>query len=382
MGTKAKNSGIETDSKKLRQLGDKRGDTRIKFWSGFGQMATAAFPQCAVACRQVSPKPAGPFFFHRKLFLGKLPCPSVHHLGMEIQLPKPLAELMARPGLTDLTLNGHAHTYIDVGEGLHRTTNPFVSERELFEFLIELGFQTGSRIDMSKPISDFMVQGFRFHAVLGQGVSPKPLVSIRRHPHAVIRLEHLVEVGMLSHRQHQFLEAALAQRQNIVVAGATSSGKTTLLAALIAELDERVICIEQIPELMVSDPAVSLHERAANQEGAGAISMQQLVIEALRMRPDRIVVGEVRGSEFGVLLQAMNNGHTGTMATLHSKSLADLPNRLILLGLLSGFDRELTVQMVSQSFDLVLQLQLVEGLRKLTHIGRLTNELSIIEVVL
>ena len=301
---------------------------------------------------------------------------------MEIQLPKPLAELMARPGLTDLTLNGHTHTYIDVGEGLHRTSNPFESEQDLFEFLIELGFQTGSRIDMSKPISDFMVQGFRFHAVLGQGVSPKPLVSIRRHPHAVIRLEHLVEVGMLSHAQHEFLEAALMQRQNIVVAGATSCGKTTLLGALIAELDERVICIEQIPELMVSEPAVSLHERSANQEGAGSISMQQLVIEALRMRPDRIVVGEVRGSEFGVLLQAMNNGHTGTMATLHSKSLADLPNRLILLGLLSGFDRELTVQMVSQSFDLVLQLQRVEGLRKLTHIGRLTAELSVIEVVL
>jgi pilus assembly protein CpaF len=110
--------------------------------------------------------------------------------------------------------------------------------------------------------------------------------------------------------------------------------------------------------------------------------MQQLVIEALRMRPDRIVVGEVRGSEFGVLLQAVNNGHTGTMATLHSKSLADLPNRLILLGLLSGFDRELTVQMVSQSFDLVLQLQRVDRLRKLTHIGRLTTELRVIEVVL
>jgi pilus assembly protein CpaF len=301
---------------------------------------------------------------------------------MEIQLPKPLAELIARPGLTDLTLNGHAHSYIDVGEGLHRTSNPFASERELFEFLVELGFQTGSRIDMSKPISDFMVQGFRFHAVLGQGVSPKPLVSIRRHPQEVIRLAHLVEVGMLSQRQHEFLETALLQRQNIVVAGATSCGKTTLLGALIAELDERVICIEQIPELIVEDPAVSLHERAANQEGAGAVSMQQLVIEALRMRPDRIVVGEVRGSEFGVLLQAMNNGHTGTMATLHSKSLEDLPNRLILLGLLSGFDRELTVQMVSQSFDLVLQLQRVEGLRKLTQIGRLTTELSVIEVAL
>ncbi len=92
---------------------------------------------------------------------------------MEIQLPKALAELMARPGLTDLTLNGHTHTYLDVGDGLQRTTNPFASERELFEFLIDLGFQTGSRIDMSKPISDFMVQGFRFHAVLGQGVCPK-----------------------------------------------------------------------------------------------------------------------------------------------------------------------------------------------------------------
>jgi pilus assembly protein CpaF len=289
---------------------------------------------------------------------------------------------MARPGLTDLLLNGHSHTYIDVGDGLERTTNPFASEPELFEFLIELGFQTGSRIDMAQPISDFMVEGFRFHAVLGQGVSPKPLVSIRSHPHAVVRLEHLVEVGMLSRVQQGFLVDALNRRQNIVVAGATSSGKTTLLGALIAELDERVICIEQIPELQVFEPAVSLHERIANQEGAGMVSMQQLVIEALRMRPDRIVVGEVRGSEFGVLLQAMNNGHTGTMATLHSKSLADLPNRLILLGLLSGFVRELTRSMVAQSFDLVLQLQRIDGLRKLTHIGSLTNELAVIEVAL
>lgn len=301
---------------------------------------------------------------------------------MTIQLPKPLSELLARPGLTDLVINGHNHTYIDVGDGLQRTTNPFDSQQELFEFLIELGFQTGSRIDMAKPISDFMIDGFRFHAVLGQGVSPKPLLSIRRHPHAAIRLQHLSEVGMLSGLQEEFLTTALTQRQNIVVAGATSSGKTTLLSALIAELDERVICIEQIPELVLTEPCVSLHERVANQEGVGAVSMQQLVIEALRMRPDRIVIGEVRGSEFGVLLQAMNNGHTGTMATLHSKSLADLPGRLILLGLLSGFDRELTMQMAGQSFDLVLQLQRVGGLRKLTQIGRLTSELAVVEVPL
>jgi pilus assembly protein CpaF len=300
---------------------------------------------------------------------------------MEIKLPDALAQLLARPGITDLILNGHLHTYIDVGEGLARTTNPFASNSELAQLLTDLGFQTGARIDMAKPVSDFMIAGFRFHAVLGHGVSAIPLLSIRRHPHDQVKLSHLVEVGMLSQSQLEFLQSALEQRQNIVVAGATSSGKTTLLSAMIAELEERVICIEQIPELVLREPAISIHERPANQEGLGAISMQQLVIEALRMRPDRIVVGEVRGSEFGVLLQAMNNGHRGTMATLHCKALADLPNRLLLLGLLSGFDQNLTELMVMQSFDLVLQLERKAGVRTLSQIGRLEKNLEVVEVV-
>ena len=299
---------------------------------------------------------------------------------MEIRLPDQLTKLLAREGLTDLILNGHLHTYIDVGQGLTRTSNPFESESELSQALIELGFQTGARVDIAKPISDFVVSGLRFHVVLGHGVSPTPLVSIRKHPAAQVKLEHLLEVGMLTTGQLEFLKSALAERENIVIAGATSSGKTTLLGALIAELEERTICIEQIPELVISEPAISLQERPANQEGMGAISLQQLVIEALRMRPDRIVVGEVRGSEFGVLLQAMNNGHRGTMATLHCKSMADLANRLTLLGLLSGFDKDLTKHMVSQSFDLVLQLERVAGIRKLTQLGRIGPELEITEV--
>ncbi len=361
-------------------MGDKTGDIRIKFSSDFGQIATAAFPQCAVARRQVSPKPAGPFFFHR-FHLANFSAPALsQHQGMEIKLPSALSRLLAKPGLTDLILNGHQHTYIDVGEGLVRSGNPFGEQSELAQLLIELGFKTGARIDIAKPISDFVIGGFRFHAVLGHGVSEMPLVSIRKHPSSQIKLEHLAEVGMLTQRQLAFLRNALEARQNIVVAGATSSGKTTLLSALIAELNERVICIEQIPELVLREPAISMRERVANQEGLGAISMQQLVIEALRMRPDRIVVGEVRGSEFGVLLQAMNNGHRGTLATLHCKSLSDLPDRLILLGLLSGFDRNLTEHLVKQSFDLVLQLERIAGVRTLTQIGRIEKSLEVIEV--
>jgi pilus assembly protein CpaF len=299
---------------------------------------------------------------------------------MEIKLPDALSKLLAKPGLSDLILNGHSNTYIDVGQGLVRTGNPFREQSELAQLLIDLGFQTGARIDVAKPISDFVIGGFRFHAVLGHGVSDVPLVSIRKHPSSQIKLEHLAEVGMLSQQQLRYLRNALAARQNIVVAGATSSGKTTLLSALIAELNERVICIEQIPELVLREPAISMRERPANQEGLGAISMQQLVIEALRMRPDRIVVGEVRGSEFGVLLQAMNNGHHGTMATLHCKSLADLPDRLLLLGLLSGFDRNLTEQLAKQSFDLVLQLDRIAGVRTLSMIGRFENSFQVVEV--
>lgn len=361
-------------------MGDKTRDNRIKFSSGFGQMAAAAFPQCAVARRQVSPKPAGPFFFHRFPSVKFLTLALLHHQNMEIKLPDALSKLLAKPGLTDLILNGHQNTYIDVGQGLARVGNPFRERSELAQLLIDLGFQTGARLDMAKPISDFVIGGFRFHAVLGHGVSEVPLVSIRKHPSAQIKLEHLAEVGMLNQRQLRLIREALQARQNIVVAGATSSGKTTLLSALIAELDERVICIEQIPELVLREPAISLHERPANQEGLGAISMQQLVVEALRMRPDRIVVGEVRGSEFGVLLQAMNNGHHGTMATLHCKSLSDLPDRLLLLGLLSGFDQAVTEQLVKQSFDLVLQLERIAGARALTQIGQLNQNLEVIEV--
>lgn len=301
---------------------------------------------------------------------------------MEFELPTSLSQLLTHPRMTDLVINGFEHCYLDTGSGLTRIQSPFLCDAELTELLMDLGYQTGNRIDMAKPISDFMVFGFRFHAVLPHGVSTKPLLSVRKHHRNRVTLEHLLEVEMISEPQLMFLRRMLQERKNIVVAGATSSGKTTLLSALIAELTERTICIEQIPELVIREPAISLQERVANQEGFGAITMQQLVIESLRMRPDRIVVGEVRGSEFGVLLQAMNNGHTGTMATIHAKSLSSLPDRLVMLGLLSGFDKAVTKQMVSSSFDVVLQLQQVAGKRRLAQIGEFGRDLQISEVTL
>ncbi|MEY3561686.1 MAG: Flp pilus assembly complex ATPase component TadA [Actinomycetota bacterium] len=300
---------------------------------------------------------------------------------MDIEFPQALGKILRLPGLTDAILNGHTHTYADTGNGLRRIANPFGSAGEMLDLLVELGYQTGNRLDMAKPISDFSISGYRFHAVLPHGTSVKPLVSIRRHPQKQIRLQHLVETGMVSQQQREYLLEALIQRKNLVICGATSAGKTTLLSALIAELDERVICIEQIPELVIVEPAISLTERVANQEGLGAITMQQLVIEALRMRPDRIVVGEVRGSEFGVLLQAMNNGHSGSMTTIHSKSLEDLPDRFSMLGQLSNLSQELTKSLVRSSIQVVVQLQNINGKRTITQIGELIRETAeIVEV--
>jgi len=172
----------------------------------------------------------------------------------------------------------------------------------------------------------------------------------------------------------------LDSRANILISGPTSTGKTTLLSALIAELNERVICIEQIPELILSSPAVSLLERPSNQEGAGEISIQQLVVETLRMRPDRIVVGEVRGKEMGVLLQAMNNGHSGTLATLHARSLGEVAGRLVMLGHLSGLSKELVNQMVLGSVDFVIQLGRENGVRRISAIGKPTIINGVLEV--
>jgi len=294
-----------------------------------------------------------------------------------------IKRLIGLPGINDLVINGTVAAQADFGEGLTEIENPFLSNQAFTSVLTQLALAAGARLDIARPIADFSLYGARFHAVLPQGVSTIPLLSIRKHQPAQIQLNHLVEAEMLTRSQANWLLQQVAERRSILISGATSSGKTTLLRTLLSGSAERVIAIEQTPELMLQPPAICLTERLANQEGVGAITLDELVVHALRMRPDRIVVGEVRSKEFQVLLQAINNGHLGTMATIHASSLSQVAERCLILGMVSGMAASLTQRLVANSIDFVVQLERVGGRRFVKSVGEpllVDGELSIREL--
>ena len=271
-----------------------------------------------------------------------------------MNLPAELLSLFT-PGVTDLLISGADNAWIDSGAGLERVASPFTQEAQLQSFAIGLAIEAGSRADIAKPIADFSIDNFRIQVVLPFGVSPVTQLSIRRHPGVQVTLDHLVEADLITLEQSSKLRRALDQNQSILITGPTSAGKTTLLSALVHQGGQRTICIEQTPELYPAAPAISLIEREPNQEGRGEISLNDLIRHALRMRPDRLVLGEARGSEFGSLLLAMNNGHSA-MATLHSRDLESLPARFAVLSQLAGFSQQLTNQLILGSVDLVVHL--------------------------
>jgi len=281
-------------------------------------------------------------------------------------------KIIETPGVTDLVLDGADQARADFGSGLQDIELPFFSDQALIEAIIQLALDAGSRIDIAKPVADFVYRGARFHAVLPFGLSKKPLLSIRIHPNTPQTLESLQASGMLSSQETQWLRKQIINKRNIVFSGPTGVGKTTLLRALLSEVTERIICIEQTPELFLASHAIALTEREANQEGVGQIELDELIIHALRMRPDRIVVGEVRSKEFRVLLQAINNGHAGTLTTLHANSLESVAERLLVLGLLGNFATDLTSRLVTQSIDYVVQLGRSANQRVIAGIGQPT----------
>ncbi len=284
-------------------------------------------------------------------------------------LPKWLKDLTSIPNVKDVLLCG-TYCQIDRGSGLESIRSPFRSDSDLSKALMELAFEFGARLDIAMPVADVSIENLRLHMLMPFGVASQSSLSIRIHQLESPSLQDLLQAGMFDESQLKNLRTAIEEEKTIVICGPTSSGKTTLLRALLAEVNQRVITIEQIPELFLPFPALSLTARPNNQEGIGEISLSDLVVQSLRMRPDRIVVGEVRRDEFLAFIEAASNGHRGSLTTLHATSVNHISQRLIVLGLLSGISAELTMQMVTQSVDIFLQLERTSSSRRLTHIVR------------
>jgi pilus assembly protein CpaF len=275
----------------------------------------------------------------------------------------PLAAPMRDEQVTDVLVNGPHEVWIEREGRLVRTDISWNDADELHAFAERILGDVGVRVDASVPVADARLSdGSRINVVLPPIAPGGPLLSIRRWPPLRYSIEDLSDKGMLDVAQASTLREAVRARQTIAIGGATSSGKTTLMNALLAYIDsaERLVVIEETPELRPSCPhAVSLLARPPNIEGRGGIDLEALVRTSLRMRPDRIIVGEVRGAEALTALSAMSTGHEGSMVTLHAQSARDALDRMVTLALqaASGASEASLLRRVHAAFDLVIHLE-------------------------
>jgi pilus assembly protein CpaF len=291
----------------------------------------------------------------------------------------PLARFAADAAVTDLFVNGDTGLWLDAGAGLVRAADWHDDENAIRDLAVRLIALGGRHIDEASPCVDVrLADGIRVHAVLPPVSSTGTLLSIRlprvqRLGLDALRAGGLFGDGSAAIEQADRLRAAVYHRENLLVTGAAGSGKTTLLAALLGEAPpmERIVVIEDVAELRIDHPhVVGLESRQANLEGAGRIGLDSLLREALRMRPDRLVLGECRGVEIRELLAALNTGHDGGAGTLHANSLADVPTRLEALGALAGMSAGAVARQTVSAIDLVLHLERQGGTRRLAQVGR------------
>ena len=271
-----------------------------------------------------------------------------------------LFELFADECVSDILVNSTAPIVVDKSGQLMEIDKQFESEQVVQDFAKQLFESNFERLDFSKPFAETSVKTeygtVRVHASLGEQCSVGTQISFRRHSNQLKTLSELQSVGCISSAQFALISEILKSRKNFVIVGSTGSGKTTLLRAMLnAVSTERIITIEDSLELGILN-SVSLHSRAANQEGFGEISLEKLVREALRMRPDRIAVGEARGEELAVLLQAMNTGHTGAGFTLHANGVDEVVPRMLSLLARAGITPSLGRMMISSAIDYILLL--------------------------
>ena len=301
------------------------------------------------------------------------PASRTHATAIEDALA-PFRAQLEDPLVTDVFVNGSRGMFVDRGAGTEPVPGWTASEREVRELAYELIAQGGRHVDDAHPCVDVRLRdGIRVHAVLAPIATAGTTLSIRIPRFAATTLTTLVEQGMIDHSLETVLRQAVARRANLLVSGAAGVGKTTLLSALLGEAPptERIVTIEDVAEIALDHPHhVALESRQANLEGAGEVGLARLVREALRMKPDRLVIGECRGAEVRELLSALNTGHDGGAGTVHANSLADVATRLEALGALAGLDETALARQVTSAIEFVIHLERDEhGRRRVAAVG-------------
>lgn len=288
----------------------------------------------------------------------------------------PLASVVTDAEVTDVFLNPDGSVWTDRGDGARMEPGLRVPAGEARELAVRLIAAGGRHLDEATPAVDVRLgDGIRVHGVLPPVSPDAAVLSIRLPRVAHLDLAALETAGLFARVPRSLVDELVGRRANVLVTGAAGSGKTTLLGAMLsnAPAGERIVVVEDVAELRIAHPhLVRLEARQPNLEGAGAIGLDRLVREALRMRPDRLVVGECRGAELRELLTALNTGHDGGAGTLHANSLADVPARLEALGALAGWSTEALARQAVSAIDAVLHLERdAAGVRVLTETGRL-----------
>ncbi|WP_159611990.1 TadA family conjugal transfer-associated ATPase [Glutamicibacter sp. JC586] len=278
----------------------------------------------------------------------------LQHEVAGLSILEPFARI---PDVTDVLVDGQGQVWTDSPRGLELTDFKFSSPERVRELAVHLATLAGRRLDSASPFMDMSLKNYRVHAVLPPIAVAGPLISIR--------VKHGSALGLSEVLQHSLgfwdslLRTIINEQMNFLITGGTGSGKTTLLQSMlsVAGGQQRLVIVEDSQELQVNHPhVVSLQTRAANVEAAGLVELKDLVVQALRMRPDRLIVGECRGEEIRDFLAAMNTGHQGAAGTLHANNPESVPARLAALGALAGWSVQATSLQASSALDLVIHL--------------------------
>ncbi len=299
----------------------------------------------------------------------------IREIADEVMGYGPIQRLLEDPSITEIMVNRFDQIYVERNGHLSLTDGKFSSDDHLRKVIERIVSKVGRRIDESSPLVDARLEdGSRVNAIIPPLAVNGPSLTIRKFSHVPITVQNLIQWGSLTPEMAELLSACVRARLNIIVSGGTGTGKTTMLNVVSSFIPEndRIVTIEDAVELQLQQQhVVRLESRPANIEGKGAIGIRELLRNSLRMRPDRIIVGEVRGGESLDMLQAMNTGHDGSLSTVHANSPRDAIARLETLVLMAGMDLPLRAirEQIASAVDLIIQLtRMRDGSRRVTHV--------------